>query len=173
MQKYILTVIGSFETEKLCQELAISLTPIVDSPHMKFQHTSGILIFHFASEVSKSEIYDYVGGILYGTTEAFILTEMHDNLTLSMPKDIKEHLLNLDTATEGEVEMNIDMNRIKKNLDFMEEEDDEDFVALLLGEKDKLFKSPSLDEILDKMIDEGYENLTPFEKDILKSYGKN
>lgn len=172
MQKYILTVIGSFESEKMCQDLALSLTPIVDTPHMKFQHANGVLIFHFGSEVSKTEIFDYVGGILFGITEAFILTELHDNLTLSMPKEIKEHLMDLENSTE-DAEMMIDMNRIKKNLDFMDEEDDEDFVALLLSEKNNLFKKPSLDQILDKMIEKGFDKLTEFEKDILKSYSKN
>lgn len=172
MQKYILTIIGSFEDEKMCQDLVLSLTPIVDTPHMKFQHTNGILVLHFGSEVSKSEIFDYVGGILFGITEAYILTELHDNMTLSMPKEIKEHLLDLDNSTE-DAEMKIDMNRIKKNLDFMEEEDDDDFVALLLGEKNNLFKKPSLDQILDKMLEKGYDKLTEFEKDILKGYSKN
>lgn len=172
MKKYILTIIGPFESEKLCKEMAIALTPLVDSPHMKFQHTNGALIFHFASEVSKVEIYDYVGGVLYGTTEAFILTEINDNLTLSMPKEIKEHLLNLETSTE-DAEIKIDMSRIKKNLDFMEEEEDDDFVTLLIGEKNNFFRKPSLDEVLDKMIETGYDKLTQYEKDILKSYSKN
>lgn len=172
MKKYILTVIGSFESEKMCQDLALSLTPIVDSPHMKFQHTNGVLLFHFASEISKDEIFDYVTGILFGVTEAFILTEIHDNMTLAMPDDIKEHLLDLENSTDN-AEMKIDMNRIKRNLDFMDEEDDDDFVALLLGEKNNLLKKPSLDQILDKMIDKGYESLSEFEKDILKSYSKN
>lgn len=172
MKKYILTIIGKFEDEKMCQDMALTLTPIVDSPHLKFQHTNGILIFHFASEVGKTEIFDYVGGVLYGITEAFILTEFHDNMTLSMPQEIREHLLDLDN-TSSDVDMHIDLNRIKKNLDFMEEEEDDDFVALLLGEKNNLFKKPSLDQILDKMIDKGFEKLTEFEKDILKSYSKN
>jgi len=172
MKKYILSVIGKFENEKMCQELALSLTPIVDSPHMKFQHTNGILIFHFASVVEKSEIFEYIRGILYGITEAFILTELHDNMTLSMPKEIESHLLDLENSSD-DVEMNIDLNRIKRNLDFMDEEEDDDFVALLLGEKNNLFPKPSLDQILDKMIDKGFENLTEFEKDILKSYSKN
>lgn len=172
MKKYILTIFGSFTGEKIYHELALTLTPIVDSQHMKFQYTNGALIFHFASEVSKNEIYDYITGILFGITEAFILTELHDNLTLSMPKDIKEHLLDLDNQTE-DAEINIDMSRIKKNLDLMEEEDDDDFVALLLGERNDLIKKPNLDFILDKILDKGFESLTEFEKDILKSYSKN
>jgi hypothetical protein len=172
MKKYILTIIGKFESEKMCQDMALTLTPLVDSPHLKFQHANGILIFHFASEVEKSEIFDYVNGVLFGITEAFILTEIHDNVTLSMPKEVREHLLDLENTSE-DVDMNIDLNRIKKNLDFMEEEEDDDFVALLLGEKNNLIKKPSLDQILDKMIDKGFEKLTEFEKDILKSYSKN
>ena len=173
MNKYVLTIIGSFNSQEECQEIALTLTPIVDSPHLKFQHTKGTLIFHFASEVSKSEIFDYVGGILYGITEAYILTELHDNMTLSMPKDIKEHLLDLDNTTE-DAEMNLDMNRVKKNLDFNEdEEDDNDIVALLLGQKHSFHKKPSLDQILDKMIDKGYDKLTEHEKETLENYSKN
>ena len=93
-------------------------------------------------------------------------------MTLSMPKEIESHLLDLENSSD-DVEMNIDLNRIKRNLDFMDEEEDDDFVALLLGEKNNLFPKPSLDQILDKMIDKGFENLTEFEKDILKSYSKN
>jgi hypothetical protein len=90
-----------------------------------------------------------------------------------MPKDIKEHLFDLEGST-GDVELRLDMNRVKNNMDFSEEEE-EDFVALLLEEmKDKkIFKKPSLDQILDKMLNEGSESLTRFEKDILDNYSKN
>jgi hypothetical protein len=65
------------------------------------------------------------------------------------------------------------MERIKNNLDFMEEEED-DIVALLLeGMKDKgLFKKPSLDQILDKVLSNGIESLSSFEKDTLETYSK-
>lgn len=169
MKKYILSVFGTFEKEKDCQDLAIALTPIVDSKHLKFQHSKGVTLFHFASEVSKVEIYDYVVGILYGITETFILTEINDNMTLHLPNNVISHLMDLENDSE-DAEMKIDMNRIKKNLDFMEEEDDDDFVALLLGEKNNLFKKPSLDEILDKILDKGYDTLTEYEKEILKSF---
>ena len=172
MNNYLLTVIGSFESEEVCKDIALSITPIVDSPNLKFQHAEGVLIFHFASEVEQQEIYDYVGGILYGITESYILTEMSDKVSVSMPKDIKEHLFDLENSN-GDMDMKLDMNRIKKNLDFMEEEED-DFVALLLNQmNDKsIFKQPSLDQILDKMLTGGFESLTQFEKDILDNYSK-
>ena len=173
MKKYILTVIGSFKSEESCKELAISLTPIVDSPNLKFQHAKGILVFHFATEVSKEEIFDYIGGILYGVTEAYILTELNDEVTISMPKDIKQHLMDLDNSSDN-IEMFIDMKLEKNNLRYNDEEqDDDDFVALLLDGVKRKLKKPSLDQLLEKISKDGIDSLTNFEKETLKYYSEN
>lgn len=174
MKRFLLTVIGNFDSQKICKEIALGITPIVDSPHLKFQHTKGVLIFHFETEVEKNEIYDYVTGILFGITETFILTEITDNVTVSLPEDVKGHLFDLEKSSE-EVTMNIDMNSIKNNLEFnSDDEDDEDFIALLLGQKDtNLIKKPTLNHILDKINSSGFNSLTPYEKDILEEYSKN
>lgn len=173
MKKYILTVIGSFKSEESCKELAISLTPIVDSPNLKFQHAKGILVFHFATEVSKEEIFDYIGGILYGVTEAYILTELNDEVTISMPKDIKQHLMDLDNSSDN-IEMFIDMKLEKNNLRYNDEEqDDDDFVALLLDEVKRKVKKPSLDQLLEKISKNGIDSLTNFEKETLEYYSEN
>lgn len=174
MKNYILTVIGSFDSEESCKELAIALTPIVDSPNLKFQHTKGTMIFHFATEVSKEEIFDYVGGILYGVTEAYILTELNDQVTVSMPSDIKQHLLDLENSSDS-IEMFIDMRMEKNNLRHNDEEYDEneDFVALLLDEVKRKVKKPSLDQILEKISKDGIESLSKFESETLKYYSEN
>lgn len=173
MKNYILTVFGEFESEEVCKELAISITPIVDSPNLKFQHTKGTLLFHFATEVSKDEIFDYIGGVLYGITEAYILTEMNDQVTISMPKDIKQHLMDLENSSEN-IEMFIDMKSEKNNLRINEEDEDEDdFVALLLDEVKRKVKRPSLDQLLDKISAKGPESLSKFEKETLEYYSKN
>jgi len=173
MKKYILTVIGSFKSEESCKELAISLTPIVDSPNLKFQHAKGILVFHFATEVSKEEIFDYIGGILYGVTEAYILTELNDEVTISMPKDIKQHLMDLDNSSDN-IEMFIDMKLEKNNLRYNDEEQhDDDFVALLLDEVKRKVKKPSLDQLLEKISKDGIDSLTNFEKETLEYYSEN
>jgi len=67
------------------------------------------------------------------------------------------------------------MSRIKNNLDFMEEfeeeEDEEVMAQFWLNLKDKL-KEPSLDQILDKICCDGVSSLTAFEKEILETYSK-
>jgi hypothetical protein len=44
----------------MCREIALSVTPIVDSKNLKFQYAKGVLIFHFTSEVNKEEIFEYI-----------------------------------------------------------------------------------------------------------------
>lgn len=172
MNKYLLTILGEFETLENCKNIALSITPVVDSPNLKFQYDKGVLIFHFSSEIPKEEIFEYVKGILYGVSDFFVLTLMSDDVSVSMSQDRYNHLFDLDSS-EGDMDMRLNMERIKNNLDFTEEEDD-DIVALLLEQmKDKgLFKKPSLDQILDKVLSNGIESLSSFEKDTLETYSK-
>jgi hypothetical protein len=172
MNKYLLTVLGTFD-DTMCREIALSVTPIVDSPNLKFQYAKGVLIFHFTSEVNKEEIFDYIKGILFGVSDSFLLNTITDNVSVCLKEDVYNHLFDLNNPGEG-LDMKFDMNRIKNNLDFMESEDDDEFVALLLDEmKEKnLFKKPSLDQILDKVLTNGMESLSAFEKDTLETYSK-
>jgi hypothetical protein len=169
MNKFLLTVIGDFKDSSVCKEVALTLTPIVDSPHLKFQSSSGALIFHFASEVNQDEIHDYVQGSLFGIIDCFILTEYTDKVSVCMTKELKDHLFDLENDSEGVIKIDI-----RNNSDFMEEdEDDDDFVALLLNQVKERVKKPSLDYILDKIANKGMESLSQFEKDTLDSYSKN
>lgn len=174
MKNYIVTVIAKIESEKVCKDLALAITPIVDSPNLKFQHRNGVLLFHFSSEVCKEEIYDYVKTVLYGVTDSFVLSEVNDNLTVCLPPDLQNHLMDLEKEGEN-LDMSIDMKDAKTNYNFSKftEEDDEEFVALLLDELKQNVKKPSLDAILDKMITDGFESLSQKEKETLEYYSKN
>ena len=170
MKNYLITIIGTVDSKKMCQEIALSISPLVDSPNLKFQHKNGVLLFHFASEVSKSEIYDYMNGILFGVSEAFILTEITDNVSVSMNDEMFGHLFDLENVGD-DVSMRLDMDRVLKNEDFEEEELDEEFISTLLSQVNNI-KKPTLDQILDKINSKGYECLTPFERDTLENYSK-
>jgi hypothetical protein len=171
MTKFLLTIIGDFKQENLLSEIALTLTPIVDSPHLKFQSSNGALIFHFASEVAQEEIHDYVQGSLFGLIDCFILTEYTDKVSVCMTKELKDHLFDLENESDG-VSININMSHIKNNSDFMEDEEDDDFVALLLNQVKEKVKKPSLDYILDKIANKGMDSLSQFEKDTLDLYSK-
>ena len=177
MNYYLLSVTNDFASDSLCKEIAISLSPIVDSPNLKFHYTRNQIIFSFGAETEKSEIYEYITGILYGLVEIFILTEIVDDYSVSLPKDIKDHLFDLENVGEN-VTMKLDMERIKKNLDFSyddedDDDDDENDIMSLIFKDKNTTPNPTLDQILDKLYSEGMDSLSLKEKTILQTYSQN
>ena len=169
MKKYFLILFGEFDSEDVCKEIALSIAPIVDSPHLKFNHTKGNILLHFASEVYQNEIHDYLLVTLMDMCSSFILTENTDKTTVYLPFKVEKHLLDLENEGEN-VEMKININQTR-SIDELEK--DEEFVALLLEEVKKVVKKPSLDQILDKINKKGISSLSKFEKDTLDEYSKS
>jgi len=170
MKKYLLVVFGDFKSKKMIESVGKGLSPIVDTPHLKFQHTKGALIMHFGSEVSQEELHDFLTGFFYGMSDTLILTEMTDKVSLSMSDETRAHLLDLDNDGDN-VEIRIDMSNMRKP--YMDEEFmAEDFVKFLLDEFNEDVKKPTLNEILDKINEKGIKSLLPFEKEILDNYSK-
>jgi hypothetical protein len=174
MNNYLLIVLGTFD-DSMTKEIALSVTPIVDSPNLKFQYTNGVLIFHFTSEVLKEEIFEYIRSVLFGVSDSFFLNTVTDNVSVCLKDSVYNHLFDLNNPGEDS-DMKFDMNRIKNNLDFMESEEDDDdkFITLILDQmtEKNFFNKPSLDQILDKMLVSGMESLSPFEKETLEIYSK-
>jgi hypothetical protein len=172
MKKYLVTIFGDFKSDGICKEIAIALSPVVDSPNLKFQFTKGVLIFHFASEMDMRDIHEYLEIASYDLYESFILSEYTDKVSVFMTEENKKHLFNLD---ENDDNNGIEMVLTPKNgIQYMDEdEDDDEFVALLLNEVKKHVMAPSLDQLLDKIKSEGVDSLTPFEKGTLDNYSKN
>ena len=75
------------------------------------------------------------------------------------------------------VTMKLDMERIKKNLDFSfddedDDEDENDIMSLIFKDKNTT-PNPTLDQILDKLYSEGMDSLSSKEKNILQTYSQN
>jgi len=72
--------------------------------------------------------------------------------------------------------MKLDMERIKKNLDFSfdddDDDDDDDIMSLIFKVKNTT-PNPTLDQILDKLYSEGMDSLSSKEKTILQTYSQN
>ena len=86
MKKYFLILFGNFESET-CNQIAITVSPIVDSPQLKFQSSHNFILMHFASEVDRLEIYEYLHANLFDKVGSFILSENNDNMSVFMPED--------------------------------------------------------------------------------------
>jgi hypothetical protein len=171
MKKYLVTIFGDFKSDAICKEIAIALSPLVDSPNLKFQFTKGVLIFHFASEMEMKDIHEFLELTSYELYDSFILSEYTDKVSVFMTEENKKHLFNLD---ENDTNNGIEMVLTPKNgIQYIDEDEDDEFVALLLNEVKKHVKTPTLDQLLDKIKNEGVDSLTPFEKGTLDNYSKN
>jgi hypothetical protein len=170
MKKYLLTVFGDFKSDVICKEIALALSPLVDSPNLKFQFTKGVIIFHFASEMDMSDIHEFLEITSYDLYESFILSEYTDKVSVFMSQDTIKHLFDLNSSGDN---CGSEMVIIpKSNIQYIDDDEDDEFVALLLNEVKRNLKPPTLDQLLDKIKNEGIESLTPFEKGILDNYSK-
>lgn len=175
MKKFLLVIFGDYlqdsESMEYMKNFAISLTPLVDTPQIKFQFNKGASIFHFGTEVPMEEINYYVQSCIDndGVDISFILTEMNDKVSVSFPKVTYEHLMDLESDKFSEVRLS--QNTIQPDTG---EEDDSQYENLAsLLDLIRNDKRPSLDSILDKIKDKGLNSLSSYEKDILSEYSKN
>ncbi len=171
MKKYLLTIFGKFE-EKDCMTIANNLQPIVDSQNLKFQYRDNVIIVHFGSEFLLDDIHEFIKMTdeVEETFDMFILSEFNDTVSVHMTDGTDEQLFNLEEEDE-----NIDMVKVtpKGKLENYYDEDNENDIALmLLNEIKKNLNTPSLDQLLDKMVEQGVDSLTPYEKAILDNYSQ-
>ena len=169
MKKYLLTVFGNFDSEK-CEEIGRCMEPLVDSEHLKYQYRSGAVIFHFGSEFQMCDIHEFMDLLSPDLFDSFILSEWTDKVSVFMPDDLKEHLFDLDNDSEDMVLVPRSQNNKIEGI--YDEDDEDDILTLLMNEVKRGLQTPSLDQLLDKMVDKGIESLTPYEKAILENYSK-
>ncbi len=172
MKKYLLTIFGDLEIYEKQEEVVISLSPLVDSPSLKFQYGKEFMIVHFASELEPKEIYEFLEMCSENLYDSFILSEYNEKVSVFMSNENREHLFDLDGSkgTSGQ-EMIITIN---KDEEYFEDDDEEDeFTSKIIAELKRQLKPPTLDQLLDKINEKGYEVLSNFEKGILENYSKN
>ena len=184
MTNYLATVIGNFITDDSCNQLVMAVAPLVDSPNMKYQFGGGIVMMHFATDVPKDEIFEYITGLIHVDSEILILTEVSDKVSVHVPFKKSGHLFDLDNPGH-ENDYSIDMKGVIENTDLYDDLDEDDIDISFSNEfhseiKSKLphwMGSPTpkttLDTILDKINVLGMDSLTKYELTLLQNYSNN
>jgi len=190
MKNYLATVIGNFITDESCNDMVMSVAPLVDSPNMKYQFGGGIIMMHFATEVPKDEIFEYITGLIHVDSEILILTEVSDKVSVHVPFEKSGHLFDLDNPGQNN-DYSIDMKGVIENTDLYDDLDEDDIDISFSNEikfsKDfeSQFKSKvsqwmgtpatktTLDTILDKINVLGMDSLTKHELTLLQNYSNN
>jgi hypothetical protein len=184
MKNYLATVIGNFITDESCNDMVMSVAPLVDSPNMKYQFGGGIIMMHFATEVPKDEIFEYITGLIHVDSEILILTEVSDKVSVHVPYEKSGHLFDLDNPGQNN-DYSIDMKGVVENTDLYNDFDEDDIDISFSNEIESQFKSKiqhwmgtpavktTLDTILDKINILGMDSLTKYELTLLQNYSNN
>ena len=184
MKNYLATVIGNFITDESCNQLVMSVAPLVDSPNMKYQFGGGIIMMHFATDVPKDEIFEYISGLIHKDSEILILTEVSDKVSVHIPYEKSGHLFDLDNPGANN-DYSIDMKGVIENTDLYNDYDEDDIDISFSNELESQFKSKiqhwmgtpavktTLDTILDKINVLGMDSLTKHELTLLQNYSNN
>jgi hypothetical protein len=176
---YMLFIFGDFdEQENLATNLSSQLLTVVSSPFLKFTYGEYGVVFHFRSKEVFSDLKEYIDMGMSEITEQYFLMEVTKNMDIKMPKKLKKDFLNIDGEEKkketrtGEINVESKLKERKEELrnftfEFLMPTDFNQMVQT--NEPDYL---PTVDEILDKISENGIESLTETEKEILDNYGK-
>lgn len=175
--KYLLFIYGDYtENEPHINLIADFLAPSCKNFAIKFQKGPAGAIYHFESDIDPKKMGLYLENTITDLTAMFFLVPVTDDVMISVDDDIMSHLFNLSEDNSG----------VEKFKDVKDNNDDnnEEFVDLvnkfalyMEQEVSNLVKKQveplSLDQILDKILENGLENLTDNEKQLLNEYSKH
>jgi len=183
---YMLFIYGDFtEKEVGLEELALQLVPVVSSDFVKYNYGEHGAVFHFSSLEDFVNLNEYIDMILNDIIEQYFLLEKTDNFFIKMPKNLKEDLLkinnieNNEETKNGSVEINTNFKTFEiKDPNFFKDPDKIMNIFMPIFDPEDViytpyeYYEPTVDEILDKITEQGIESITKQERQILENYGK-
>lgn len=177
--KYLLFIYPNDETwdsDTTNLKIAADLGPISESDEIKFVYGDNHSIFHFDTTLPQDEVTDYIEMIKDDLPEfMFLLIQNSKKVTSNMVDNHLEHLLRINKRGRKPK-----TNRIKDTFkNFSEDEIIFDIFKQLDKNRknaEEFLKNEStkltIDEILDKIIEQGINSLTKGEKRKLDDYSK-
>ncbi len=194
-KQYLLFLYGEYEnTDKIIELIALQISNFTSNDsYVKYNYGGSNAVMFFESEFSFYELRDYVHLILENICSQYFLMEKPKGFYAYMPAELKLNLFNL---TEDNIKEKKDIEETKseknefKNMfdafdkfiintanNFFDEsnlsEEDMEKMFVNITNKMKGEKTPTIDEILDKISNKGIESLSLKERKILDKYSNN
>jgi len=176
---YMLFIFGDFdEQENLATNLSSQLLTVVSSPFLKFTYGEYGVVFHFRSKEVFSDLKEYIDMGMSEITEQYFLMEVTKNVDIKMPRKLKKDFLNIDGEEKKKDTKTGEINVEAKIKERREELRNFTFEFLMPSDFNQMVQKnepeylPTVDEILDKISEQGINSLTETEKEILDNYGK-
>lgn len=160
------------DSEIMTNEIALQIADHMTSKEAKFMFGDKHAIFHFSSNLDMENmggwidiIHEDIGGFQY------FLTPKPRNTASNMPKDNLDHLLSLKKSKTKKETPSEQPKR--KFINFDTGKEFHDIADFILNLKRPEVCNLTLDELLDKMVDQGIESLSELERKKLEEYSKS
>jgi hypothetical protein len=169
---------GDFQDSDRVRAINICLAPMVSSKELKFSKSDSFIISHFQSEWDIDYITNYIKDVLNNQVDMVIVSPS-ENVTILANNDFVSHLEDLEQEIENSnvqsdtVKVHIGFEKLQQEImDMMEEDDDddEDEIKTIIQKSKK--NTLSLDDLLDKITEYGFNSLTESEKTLLQKLSK-
>jgi hypothetical protein len=186
LTKYILFVFAKNDNPKeFTEQIADELSVLSDTPNLNYYFGPESSVFTISTLDSYEDVTDYIDMILgFGEIMYILLPYTSDKLSYGLPEKISKHLFN-DGITDfmSEKYNNSEPNEFEvrkmiqdkirdtfklniKNFDFEYDEDEWSDIDEIKNKQ----RSPSLDELLEKIKEKGLNSLTEKELIYLNKY---
>ena len=152
------------ESDFLIDGLILELEKIANNKRVNEMRATESCICYFESEMDLISIHTILANKIDRLDVLVILSEVSDNMSVHMSEEIAQHLFDL----ESEIDESYEIPGLEGEIDFSD-----DFAVQLLEEVRRQIKTPTLDDLLDKIKVGGVSSLSPFEKGVLETYSKN
>jgi len=190
MDDYLLFVFGNLTVEGSQDEIASALIPITKNEKVKFIYGSYHMVVNLETDLPFDELKEYIYETLKSDVFEYFLMPMSDKTSVKLPETMAEHLFDLENDTDKvhvftqlnveelkkrdkqtDEELDLIINYFLSNSEFEftsddEEDEDDDLIKQVMSKP----KQPSIDELLEKIVENGMDSLTLQEKQLLDEY---
>lgn len=181
-ETYLLFVFGDFTSDKQVYEVGKSVILSSTDESIKYIYGSYHMIIKLNTDIPFDEFKEFIYESLKDDKYEYFLMPMSEKTSAKLPKNLADNLFDLEQDNENvnvmfnipEMEPKQDDWELDRIIEFFtqgmelpidtEDEDEEDMML-----KPKVQK-PSMDDILDKLVEHGPDSLTLQEKDLLDRY---
>jgi hypothetical protein len=159
------------DSEQKTQKIGEIISDVMTSKEIKFMFGDIHSIFNFSSDLSFDEMKGFIDIVVDDVQEfEYILIPKPRNIGSNFNEDNLKHLLSLKKKPKEKfkpVTPKLRTNDIRNEETFM------DIADIILGLKRPEVCNLTLDELLDKMVDQGIDSLSELEKKKLEEYSKS
>lgn len=165
---HLLFAFGDYKENEKPLNLLIELVSQISYKEVKYQYGDAGVIIRFSSKLENQQLSDYLNDNILKLTAMFFVFKENLDMIVSLDENIYSHLFGEDYETPENVSFSDNLSDFESDSGI----DIRKIFEILEKNRKVEEKRLTLDELLDKINEVGFNNLTDHEKYLLEIYSK-